>query len=66
MCARGGVQGERRDKGRSVVGQGCVGLRAPVGKFWQVGGNAVKGFVEEGGPGSPGGGEGRGLPFILL
>lgn len=48
MCALGSVQGERRDEGSSVVGQGCVGLRVPVGKFWQVGGNAVKGFVEEG------------------
>lgn len=50
------VRGERRDEGSSVLGQGCVGLRVPVGRFWQVGGDAVKGLVEKDGPGSTVGG----------
>lgn len=39
-----GLQGERRDRSSSLSAHGCGGLCVSVGKFRQVGGEAVKGF----------------------
>lgn len=49
-----GLQGERRDRGSSLSAHGYGALCVAVGKFRQVGGETVKGFVDEDGPGSIG------------